>query len=165
VDISFYIQNYRCYNFSIRPTHFEFFVLLEKLGVAASFHFLLFGECNEAPDFRCLLVWIPETRFVFLLTARRSERPISKPQYLCSFVSSWSLACTHFVVSQLFTVCGVQFRWTTVQQINLEFSLIIFRRVHKIVKSDYYLHHVCPDVRPSVCMGTARFPPTDSYEI
>jgi len=37
-------------------------VLLEKLGVAASFHFLSFWECNEAPDSHCLLVWIPETR-------------------------------------------------------------------------------------------------------
>jgi hypothetical protein len=34
----------------------------------------------------------------------------------------------------------------------------VFRRVNKIAKSDYQLHHVCSSVRPSVRMDTTRIP-------
>jgi len=38
--------------------------------------------------------------------------------------------------------------------------LVFFKHVHKIPKSDYYLRHVCPSVRPSVCPHrTTRLPP------
>ena len=40
-------------------------------------------------------------------------------------------------------------------------NTVIFRRVRKIAKSDYYLSHVYLSVRPSVCLQeTTRLPTT-----
>ena len=43
---------------------------------------------------------------------------------------------------------------------------LVFRRVRKIAKSDFWLRHVCPSIHPSVCThGTTRLHWTDFCEI
>jgi hypothetical protein len=41
----------------------------------------------------------------------------------------------------------------------------VFRRIREVAKSDYWLHHVCMSVRPSVCMEQLGVHWTDFYEI
>jgi hypothetical protein len=132
VDICFYIQD-----FSVRSTHFEFSVLLEKLGFATSFHFLLFGECNEAPDSCSMLVLIPRARFVFLQTAGRCEKPIAKPQYLYSFVRPVSLLpLTLWYPSYSRAVrCAVSLDISTADKTRIISHCL--HTLHIIMKNDY----------------------------